>query len=81
MRANMRVALLSRRAQLTDFTALYCEDGASQMITQLDKDDVEAVGLVKFDFLGLKTLTIIDWAERIINETNPEQHFDVDRHS
>jgi len=63
--------------QLTDFTALYCEDGSSQIITQLDKDDVEAVGLVKFDFLGLKTLTIIDWAERIINETNPEQHFDV----
>jgi DNA polymerase-3 subunit alpha len=63
--------------QLTDFTALYCEDGSSQIITQLDKDDVEAVGLVKFDFLGLKTLTIIDWAERIINETFPDQHFNV----
>ncbi|MGI9199755.1 MAG: DNA polymerase III subunit alpha [Woeseiaceae bacterium] len=63
--------------QLTDFTALYCEDGSSQIITQLDKDDVEAVGLVKFDFLGLKTLTIIDWAERIINETFPDEHFDV----
>ncbi|MGI9220253.1 MAG: DNA polymerase III subunit alpha, partial [Woeseiaceae bacterium] len=63
--------------QLTDFTALYCEDGSSQIITQLDKDDVEAVGLVKFDFLGLKTLTIIDWAERIINKTFPDEHFDV----
>ncbi len=63
--------------QLTDFTALYCEEGSSQIITQLDKDDVEAVGLVKFDFLGLKTLTIIDWAERIINKTFPDQHFDI----
>ncbi|MBT8099233.1 MAG: DNA polymerase III subunit alpha, partial [Gammaproteobacteria bacterium] len=52
---------------LTDFTPLYCEDGGNQAITQLDKDDVEAVGLVKFDFLGLKTLTIINWAERIVN--------------
>ena len=32
---------------------------------------------MKFDFLGLKTLTIIDWAERIINKTFPDQHFDV----
>ena len=50
-------------SQLTDFTPLYCEDRmASQFVTQFDKDDVEAVGLVKFDFLGLRTLTIIDWA-------------------
>ena len=63
--------------QLTDFTALYCEDGGTQIITQLDKDDVEAIGLVKFDFLGLKTLTIIDWAERIINQTSPDEHFDI----
>ena len=63
--------------QLTDFTALYCEDGGTHIITQLDKDDVEAIGLVKFDFLGLKTLTIIDWAERIINETRPDDHFDI----
>ncbi len=34
------------------------------MVSQYDKDDVEAVGLVKFDFLGLRTLTILDWAER-----------------
>ena len=52
---------------LTDFTPLYCEDGGTNIVTQLDKDDVEAIGLVKFDFLGLKTLTIIDWAVRIIN--------------
>ena len=59
--------------QLTDFTPLYCEEGGSNIVTQLDKDDVEAVGLVKFDFLGLKTLTIIDWAVHIINETYPER--------
>ncbi|GMR07166.1 MAG: DNA polymerase III subunit alpha [Gammaproteobacteria bacterium] len=53
---------------LTDFTPLYCEQGATTTVTQLDKDDVEAVGLVKFDFLGLRTLTIIDWAIQTINE-------------
>ena len=52
---------------LTDFTALYCEAGGSSVVTQFDKDDVEQVGLVKFDFLGLRTLTIIDWAMRLIN--------------
>ncbi len=54
---------------LTDFTPLYCEEGAAQPVTQFDKDDVEAAGLVKFDFLGLRTLTIIDWAVRDINAT------------
>ncbi len=53
--------------KLTDFTPLYCEPGSKQIVSQLDKDDVEAVGLVKFDFLGLRTLTIIDWACRTIN--------------
>lgn len=52
---------------LTDFTPLYCEPDGSARVTQFDKDDVEAVGLVKFDFLGLRTLTIIDHAERSIN--------------
>ncbi len=52
---------------LTDFTPLYCEAGGSNVITQFDKDDVEAAGLVKFDFLGLRTLTIIDWAMATIN--------------
>jgi DNA polymerase-3 subunit alpha len=47
---------------LTDFAPLYCEDGGGSVVTQFDKDDVEAAGLVKFDFLGLRTLTIIDWA-------------------
>jgi len=52
---------------LTDFTPLYCEQGSSTPVTQFDKDDVEAAGLVKFDFLGLRTLTVIDWAVRDIN--------------
>ena len=52
---------------LTDFAPLYCEEGSTSVLTQFDKDDVEAAGLVKFDFLGLRTLTIIDWAVRTIN--------------
>jgi DNA polymerase-3 subunit alpha len=52
---------------LTDFAPLYCEEGATSVVTQFDKDDVEAAGLVKFDFLGLRTLTIIDRAVGIIN--------------
>jgi DNA polymerase-3 subunit alpha len=52
---------------LTDFTPLYCEEGSNTPVTQFDKDDVEAAGLVKFDFLGLRTLTIIDWVVRDIN--------------
>ncbi|WP_131783282.1 DNA polymerase III subunit alpha [Legionella gresilensis] len=55
-------------SKLTDFTAIYCEEGSQQIVSQFDKDDVEAVGLVKFDFLGLRTLTIIDWALKIINQ-------------
>ncbi|QIK37096.1 DNA polymerase III subunit alpha [Caldichromatium japonicum] len=53
--------------KLTDFTPLYCEPGGEDPVTQYDKDDVEQVGLVKFDFLGLRTLTIIDWALKTIN--------------
>lgn len=49
-------------SKLTDFCPLYCEQGGESLVSQFDKDDVEAVGLVKFDFLGLRTLTIIDWA-------------------
>jgi DNA polymerase-3 subunit alpha len=50
--------------KLTDFCPLYVAEGTTNVISQLDKDDVEAVGLVKFDFLGLTTLTVLDWAER-----------------
>jgi len=52
--------------RLSDFCALYAAEGATHVISQLDKDDVEAVGLVKFDFLGLTTLTILDWATRYV---------------
>lgn len=57
---------------LTDFTPLYRETGGDGVVTQFDKDDVEAVGLVKFDFLGLRTLTIIDWTLAIVNETHKQ---------
>ncbi len=63
--------------KLTDFTPLYCEEGGENIVTQLDKDDVEAVGLVKFDFLGLKTLTIIDWAVDIVNSENVGLQLDI----
>jgi DNA polymerase-3 subunit alpha len=58
---------------LTEFSPLFAEpppkeDGALRsVVTQFDKDDVESAGLVKFDFLGLRTLTIIDWAVKAIN--------------
>ncbi len=52
---------------LTDFTPLYCEQDSTDLMTQFDKNDVEAVGLVKFDFLGLRTLTIIKWTLDTIN--------------
>jgi DNA polymerase-3 subunit alpha len=58
---------------LTDFAPLYCDDTGSNVVTQFDKDDVEAAGLVKFDFLGLRTLTIIDWAVAIINRIRAER--------
>jgi DNA polymerase III subunit alpha len=58
-------------SKLTDFTPLYCEPGGIHCITQFDKDDIEKVGLVKFDFLGLRTLTIIDWAVQAINAKKP----------
>ena len=50
--------------KLTDFCPLYAAEGTTNVVSQLDKDDVEAIGLVKFDFLGLTTLTILDWAQR-----------------
>nr|WP_139063983.1 DNA polymerase III subunit alpha [Thiorhodospira sibirica] len=54
-------------SQLTDFSPLYCEADGQSVVTHFDKDDVEAIGLVKFDFLGLRTLTIINWAVQAIN--------------
>jgi len=52
---------------LDKFCPVLCEPDGSGIITQLDKNDVETIGLVKFDFLGLRTLTIIDWTLQSIN--------------
>ena len=56
---------------LTDYTPLFRDPDGAVPLTQLDKDDVEAVGLVKFDFLGLKTLTVIDRAAAMVNTARP----------
>jgi len=65
--------------KLTDFCPLYCQPGVdSNAVSQFDKDDVEAAGLVKFDFLGLRNLTILDWAVRYVRQFNPQQRdFDI----
>ncbi len=57
---------------LFEYTPLYADTNINQAITQLDKDDLEAIGLVKFDFLGLRTLTIIDSAVKMINRQRSE---------
>src|SRR5450830_959890 len=57
--------------KLTDFCPLYTQGGDAGVVSQYDKDDVEAVGLVKFDFLGLTTLTILDRAVRYIKQLDP----------
>lgn len=53
--------------KITDFAPIYCDSEGHHPVTQFDKNDVEYAGLVKFDFLGLRTLTIIDWAIEMIN--------------
>ncbi|MFI4940438.1 MAG: DNA polymerase III subunit alpha [Burkholderiales bacterium] len=57
--------------KLTDFCPLYTQGGDAGVVSQYDKNDVEAVGLVKFDFLGLTTLTILDRAVRYIKQSDP----------
>ena len=54
--------------KITDFSPLYCDAEGNNPVTQFDKNDVETAGLVKFDFLGLRTLTIIDWALEMVNK-------------
>jgi DNA polymerase-3 subunit alpha len=66
--------------KLTDFAATYCDEEGNGLVTQFDKGDVEEAGLVKFDFLGLRTLTIIDWALQTVNrirEKNGEEPLDI----
>jgi DNA polymerase-3 subunit alpha len=64
--------------KLTDFCPLYCAEGSDSTVSQLDKDDVEKIGLVKFDFLGLRTLTIIDWAVRYVREMPQQESFNIE---
>lgn len=59
--------------KLTDFTPLYQQPGSDSAVSQYDKDDVEAAGLVKFDFLGLATLTILELARQFIVARHPGQ--------
>ena len=67
---------------ITDYSPIYCDDSGSAIVTQFDKNDVEEVGLIKFDFLGLRTLTIIDWAVQMINQQRQQedqQLLDIDQ--
>ncbi len=67
---------------LETFCPLLSEPDGSGVVTQLDKNDVETIGLVKFDFLGLRTLTIIDWALQWINQgkqLGDEGYIDITR--
>ena len=59
--------------KLTDFCPLYQQPGSESAVSQYDKDDVEAIGLVKFDFLGLATLTILEIAREFIMKRHPGQ--------
>lgn len=54
--------------KITDFAPIYCDEEGKNPVTQFDKNDVEYAGLVKFDFLGLRTLTILQWAVDMTND-------------
>ncbi|MQL50456.1 DNA polymerase III subunit alpha [Photorhabdus khanii] len=62
--------------KITDFAPLYCDPEGLNPVTQFDKNDVEYAGLVKFDFLGLRTLTIINWALEMINARRAKKDLD-----
>ena len=62
-------------SSITDFMPVYSLEDKDELITQFDKDDIESIGLVKFDILGLTTLTIIDEAIKLI--TNKDKQFDL----
>ena len=64
---------------ISDFCPVYVDRQSSSVMTQYDKDDVEKIGLVKFDFLGLRTLTVIDRAVKSINHGRDEsKKFDIE---
>ena len=66
--------------KITDFCPLYQQPGSASAVSQFAKDDVEAIGLVKFDFLGLATLTILEQAKNLIRARRPEHRdFDYER--
>ena len=65
-------------SELTDFAPIYCDEDGGGVVTQYDKNDVEEAGLVKFDFLGLRTLTIIQWAIQMI-DARGETALDIER--
>ncbi len=60
-------------SKISDFSPIYCQPNGDSLVSQYDKDDVEAVGLVKFDFLGLRTLTILDMAMENTNHQRVEK--------
>ncbi len=64
--------------RLTDFCPLYCAQGTDAVISQFDKDDVEAIGLVKFDFLGLTTLTILELTLKYVKRLDPSFDLTLD---
>ncbi|QCI23787.1 DNA polymerase III subunit alpha [Buchnera aphidicola (Macrosiphoniella sanborni)] len=66
--------------KITDFCPLYCDEKGNNPVTQFDKNDIEYIGLVKFDFLGLRTLTIINHAVEMINikkKINKQQKINI----
>ncbi|MBK9133458.1 MAG: DNA polymerase III subunit alpha [Betaproteobacteria bacterium] len=65
--------------KITDFCPLYQQPGSDSAVSQFDKDDVEAIGLVKFDFLGLATLTILELAKEFIRRKPGQAGFEFER--
>ncbi|MGO3058770.1 MAG: DNA polymerase III subunit alpha, partial [Halomonas sp.] len=67
--------------KLTDFSPLLCDENGNGLVVQFDKNDIEDAGLVKFDFLGLRTLTIIDWALEMVDKVrgvNGQEPLNID---
>ncbi|WP_343128764.1 DNA polymerase III subunit alpha [Buchnera aphidicola (Kurisakia onigurumii)] len=64
-------------SKIINFVPLYFDENGKNVLTQFDKDDIEKIGLVKFDFLGLKTLTIIESCVRIINSKLHNKKVDI----
>ncbi len=62
--------------KISDFSPIYCQADGASLVSQYDKDDVEAVGLVKFDFLGLRTLTILEMAITSANTQRAAQNLE-----